>query len=168
MGTGIICILCILCSCHNENQLPGMFCSHVEQSAGLVKSSGATVAAAGGTSVVTAVSLARSLNMAGIIVSQTIAGQTIATINKGQTVVAPASFLQVYIIHLPVGQSMQLDIGLFSYLTRCTFYCSVICNSRTMFTIGCHSVMFMVAARTIFLTKITERTSLLFWQQMRN
>ena len=53
------------------------------------------MAAAAGTSVVTAVSLARSLSMAGIIVSQTIAGQTIATINKGQTVVAPASFLQV-------------------------------------------------------------------------
>jgi len=60
-----------------------------------VKSSGASIGAAG-TNVVTAVSLARSLNMAGIIVSQTIAGQTIATNNKGQTVVAP--FLQVLLL----------------------------------------------------------------------
>lgn len=90
------------------------FC--VEQSAGLVKSSGATVAAAGGTSVVSAVSLARSLNMAGIIVSQTIAGQTIATINKGQTVVAPASFLQVNLLtQLRVAISHRQFISYISF-----------------------------------------------------
>jgi hypothetical protein len=63
----------------------------VEQSAGLLKSSTAPVAAATGTSV------ARSLSIPGILVSQTLAGQTLATINKGQTVVAPASFLQVHL-----------------------------------------------------------------------
>jgi E1A-binding protein p400 len=60
------------------------------QPAAIVRASAAAVAAAGNAAVMTTMPLARGINMTGIIVSQTLPGQTFATaINRGQTVVAP-------------------------------------------------------------------------------
>ena len=63
----------------------------LQQSAGIVRTT-AVPSAITSSSAVTTVALARGINMAGIIVTQSlVAGQTFATaVNKGPTVVTPA------------------------------------------------------------------------------